>query len=264
MKRREVAKMKWKLLAAVCLAMITITIGVTGCESLSPPSAAKPEATSASVLFSQQNTGIWVTGEGKVTIIPDVAILSLGVEAQSTTVAEAQGQAATAMAAIVAALDGYEIAEKDVKTRHFSIIPVRRWAEDKGQEILIGYRVTNTITVKVREIDNTGAIIDAVARAGGDDTRINSLSFTVDDPTAYHQEAREKAMADAEAKARQLADLGNVKLGAPTYINESGGYTPVVREDYAGMAITAPTAPTSISPGETEISLSVQVVYGIE
>ena len=258
--------MKWKLLTTVCLALIIITIGITGCETLSPPSTPKPEPASASVLFSQQSTGIWVTGEGTVTAVPDIAILSLGVEAQSTTVAEAQSQATTAMAAIVAALDSYEIAEKDVKTQHFSIIPVRRWAEDKGQEILIGYRVTNTITARVREIDNTGAIIDAVARAGGDDTRINSLSFTVDDPTAYHQEAREKAMADAEAKARQLADLGNVRLGAPIYISESGGYIPVVREYFAEGPVPAPlpAAAPPISPGETEIRLSVQVVYGIE
>jgi len=258
--------MRWKLLVTVCLALTVIAVSITGCESLSPPSASKPETASAGVLFSQQNTGIWVTGEGTVTVVPDVALLSLGVEAQSATVAEAQSQAATAMTAIVAALDGYEIAEKDVKTQHFSIIPVRRWAEDKGQEILIGYRVTNTITAKVREIDNTGAIIDAVTRAGGDFTRINSISFTVDDPAAYHEEAREKAMADAEAKASQLADLGNVNLGAPTYINESGGYTPVAREYYAEGPVPAPmpAAAPPISPGETEISLSVQVVYGIE
>ena len=258
--------MRWKLLVTACLVLIIMAVSITGCESLSPPSSSKAPSLTGSTLFSQQNTGIWVTGEGTVTVVPDIALLSLGVEAQSTTVAEAQGQAATAMAAIVAALDSYEIAEKDIKTQHFSIIPVRRWAEDKGQEILIGYRVTNTVTVKVREIDNTGAIIDAVARAGGDYTRINSLSFTVEDPTAYHKEAREKAMADAEAKAKQLADLGNVKLGKPTYINESGGYIPVVREYYAEGPVPAPmpAAAPPISPGETKISLSVQVVYGIE
>ena len=259
--------MKWKLLATVCLALIIIIIGITGCETLSPPSTQKAEPAGAGVLFSQQNTGIWVTGEGTVTVVPDIAILSLGVEAQSTAVAEAQGQATAAMAAMVAVLDSYEIAEKDVKTQHFSIIPVRRWSQEKEQEILIGYRVTNTITVKVREIDNTGAIIDAVARAGGDNTRINSISFTVDDPSTYQDEARGKAMANAEAKAKQLADLGNVRLGAPIYINESGGYTPVVREYFAEGAILAPlpaAAPPPISPGETEIRLSVQVVYGIE
>ncbi len=258
--------MKWKSLTATCLLIVTIAFGTAGCETLSPPSSSRAPSAGEGALFSQQNTGIWVTGEGKVSVVPDTAILSLGVEAQSATVAEAQEQAASAMTAIVAQLDSYGIAEKDIKTTHFSISPVRRWAEDREEEILIGYRVTNTVTAKIREIDNTGAIIDAAARAGGDYTRINSISFTVDDPAPYREEAREKAMADAEAKAMQLADLGGVKLGKPTYISESGGFTPVVREFYpeAPMPVPAPAAPTPISAGETEVSLSVQVVYSIQ
>ena len=96
------------------------------------------------------------------------------------------------------------------------------------------------VTAKIREVDNTGIIIDAVARVGGDYIRINGISFTLDDPTAYHGEAREKAMADAEAKAEQLAELAGVKLGKPTYISESGAYMPVVREYYAPAPMPAP------------------------
>ena len=113
-------------------------------------------------------------------------------------------------------------------------------------------------------MDKTGIIIDAVARAGGDYIRINSISFTVDDPTAYHEEAREKAMADAKAKAKQLADLADVKLGKPIYISEAGGYIPVPYPARAEMVpAPAPAPPTPISPGETEIRLTVQVVYSI-
>jgi len=253
--------MKWRLLSAICLVLVVITIGAAGCESFAPPSTKAPSASSG--LFpSQQNTGIWVTGEGNVSAVPDVAILSLGVEAQAATVSEAQNQAATAMAAIVTELDNHGINKKDIKTQHFSISPVRRWVEDK--EILLGYRVTNTVTAKIRQVDETSVIIDAVARAGGDYTRINSISFTVDDPTPYHKEAREKAVADAEAKAKQLADLSGVKLGKPTYINESGGFTPVIRAPYPEMAPAPAAPPTPISPGETEIRLSVQVVYSIQ
>ena len=255
--------MRRKLLLAIFLALAVIAIGTVGCTGITAPSAPKAEAWSG--FFSQQSTGIWVSGEGKVSVVPDITILNLGVEAQDITVAEAQSQAATAMAAVVTELDNYDIAKKDIKTLHFSIHPVRRWAEEKREEILIGYRVTNTVTVKVRKVDNTGAIIDAVARAGGDYIRINSISFTVDDPSAYHEEAREKAMADAEAKAKQLADLGGVKLGKVTYISE-GGAIPIVRESFVEtMPMLAPgAAPTPISPGETEIRLSVQVVYSIQ
>jgi len=219
----------------------------------------------AGIIFSQQNTGIWVTGEGKVTVVPDVAILNLGVEAQAATVAEAQRKAAEALDAVIEELDEHGIAKKDIKTRHYSIYPVRRWEKDR--EILVGYRVNNMVTAKIRKVDNTGIIIDAVAKAGGDYIRINSISFTVDDPSAYNEEAREKAIADAKAKAKQLADLADVKLGKPIYISEAGGFIPIIREYPAraeGVPVPAPAPPTPISPGETEIRLAIQVVYSIK
>lgn len=262
--------MSRKILLAISLALVVISVGAIGCtgdfgfpgtpEAL--PESPEVLPAGGNIILSQQNTGIWVTGEGKVSVVPDVANLSLGVEAQAETVAEAQAQAAEAMVAVMGVLDDYGIAKKDIKTQRFSIQAVKRW--DNGEEILLGYRVTNIVVVKIRELDDTGAIIDAVAEAGGDYTRINSIGFTVDDPTDYYEEAREKAMEDAEAKAEQLADLAGVDLGKPIYINESGGYIPVPREYYVGVpeAVPAP-APSPISPGETEISLTVQVVYSI-
>ncbi len=255
--------MRRRLLPAICLALAVIAVSAVGCAGITPPSA--PKAESWSGFFSQQTTGIWVSGEGKVSVVPDVAILDLGVEVQADTVASAQNYATTVMTAVLAELDDHGIAKKDIQTRRFSIYPVRRWSEKDAKEILIGYRVTNTVTAKVRDVDETGTIIDAVARAGGDYIRINSISFTVDDPTPYYEEAREKAMADAEAKARQLADLGDVKLVEVSYISE-GGLVSVPRALYVEtmpMPAAAP-APTPISPGETEIRLSVQVVYSIQ
>lgn len=253
--------MRWKRLTVSIGLLAVMMAGVTGCETLSPPSTSISPSVSGSVVFSQQNTGIWVSGEGTVTVVPDIALLSLGVEAQADTVAVAQGQAATAMAAVTTELDRAGIDDKDIKTTQFSIFPVRRWSDEKQQEVLIGYRVINSVTVKVRRVDEVGGIIDAVTTAGGDFIRINSISFTVDDPAPYKVEARDKAMADAQAKASQLAELSNVKLGRPVYINESGGFTPVTRPFFAESAMAPPT---QISPGEAEIRLSVQVVYNIE
>lgn len=249
--------MKRNLLLAIGLALVVIAVGVAGCSGYIVPDA---QNGGSGIIFSQQDIGIWVTGEGSVTVVPDVAILSLGVEAQATTIAEAQRQAALAMDAIMTELDEHGIAQKDIKTQYYSIYQVRRW--DNGKEVIIGYRVTNMVTVKIRDVDDTGVIIDAVVGAGGDYIRINSISFTVDDPSAYYEEAREKAMADAEAKAEQLAELGGVELGKPTYISEGGGYIPVTR-DYAD-AEAGPGPTTPISPGEMEIRLTVQVVYSIK
>ncbi len=256
-------KRKLWLLIGLSLVLVLVATGAAGCDSIAPPS--RTTASSGFVL-SQQNTGIWVSGEGKVSVVPDVAVLNLGVEAQAATVDEAQAQAAIAMDAVMRELDSYNVAEKDIKTQVFRIYPVRKWVPEQEKEVLIGYRVNNTVTAKIRKVEDAGPIIDAVTRAGGDYLRINSVSFTVDDPTAYHREVRELAMVDAETKAKQLADQAGVGLGKPTYINESGG---VVPPRYYPIAEAAPVpapapAPTPIAPGETEIRLTVQVVYSIE
>jgi len=251
-------------ISVVCLALVALIAAASGCGwEPSSGSGSAGLSPNAGIIFSQQNTGIWVSGEGKVTVVPDVAILSLGVEAQATTVAEAQRQAAEAMDAVMKELADHGVAKKDIKTQNFSIYPVRRWRND--EEILVGYRVNNMVTAKIRKVDSTGTIIDAVARAGGDYIRINGISFTVDDPSAYQKEAREKAMADAEAKAKHLAKLADVKLGKPTYISESGGYVPIpypVRAEAAPVPAPAPSTP--VSPGETEVRLTIQVVYSIK
>ena len=249
-------------LLAITLALVITAVLAVGCTGITPATGPRIEV-GPGIVISQQSTGIWVTGEGKVTVVPDLAILNLGVEAQETTVAEAHRQAVTAMNDVVKELDRLGVAEKDIKTQHFSIFPVRRF--ENNREILIGYRVSNTVTVKIREVDDTGTIIDAVTRAGGDLTRINSDTFNVDDPSQYHKEARGKAMANAEAKAEQLADLADVRLGDPTYISESGGFMPVPPPIYRGFAeAAAPAITTPISPGETEIRLTVQVTYSIK
>ena len=224
------------------------------------PSEANPQNPS-DLNYDSQWTGIWVTGQGEVTVVPDVAILSLGVEAQASTVQEAMDEAAVAMDRVIATLRANGIAERDIKTQWFNIYPVRKWI-DGDYEVLIGYRVTNMVSVKIRNVNATGRIIDAAAQAGGDLIRIQGVSFTVDDPSQYYAEARAEAIADAKAKAQQLADLAGVQLGRPFYISESGGFVPIYR-DYA-MAEGGAVPTTPISPGETEITLTVQMAFAIQ
>jgi hypothetical protein len=93
-----------------------------------------------------------------------------------------------------------------------------------------------------RDIEATGVIIDAVAKAGGDLIRIQGVSFTVDDPSQYYVEARAEAVADAIDKAQQLADLAGIQLGNPFYISEGGGFAPIYR-DYGLMAAEGAVSP---------------------
>ncbi len=250
-------KKNWLL--AISLALVLAIIGLAGC---SPGNTVPVEIEGLNI--SNQQEGIWVSGQGKVMAVPDIATLRLGVEAQAATVAIAQSQATEAMDEVMAALTDNGVAEKDIQTQYFSIRQVTRWDRDKEEEIVVGYRVTNKVTAKIREIDKVGTIIDAVAAAGGDLTRIDSIDFSVDDPSAYYEEAREEAMADAKAKAEQLADLAGARLGKPTYISEGISY-PIYPRVVMEMTVPAPglVVETPISPGEVEISLTVQVAYAI-
>jgi len=259
--------MRRKLLTGICLVLAVIAVSAVGCGGVTPPSA--PKAESWSGFFSQQTTGIWVSGTGEVTVTPDIASLEVGIEAQEASVSQAMDKAAEAMDRVMEALAENDVAEKDIRTQRFRIRQRTSWDDQRQQEVIIGYRVTNEVITKIRDIEKVGGIIDAVVAAGGDYTRIDDLNFYVDDPTPYYEEAREKAMADAEAKAKHLADLSDAKLGKITYVSE-GAVSPTVREMVIEMPPMPAPAPTPsiqlppISPGETEIRLSVQVAYSIE
>lgn len=242
---------------------LVITAGF-GLGSLMNNQAAA-EDTSNYMTLSSQNTGIWVNGQGKVTVTPDIAVVIMGVEAQAQNVGDAQQQAAEAMAALMEVLEEAGVAQSDIKTNNYSVQPMYVWDEQQRTSIITGYRVNNSVTVQIREVDAAGAIIDEVARASGDATRVNDVYFTVDNPEQYYTLARERAMADAKAKAEQMAGLGGVQLGKPTYISEgSAYYPPVIRYDNAIKEGGAQAPGTSITPGDTDIILNVAVVYAIQ
>ncbi|MFQ5997471.1 MAG: SIMPL domain-containing protein [Dehalococcoidales bacterium] len=254
--------MSKRWLLAIGLALILAVVGLSGCAQGNPAFSATPSELQVSL--NNQQEGIWVSGNGKVSAVPDIAFLRLGIEAQEVTVAEAQSQAAEAMNAVVSALTDNGVAEKDIQTQYFNIHRVTRWDDSKGQEVLLGYRVTNMVTAKIRDMEKVGTIIDAAASAGGDLTRIDSISFSIDDPSAYQVEARQKAMADAAAKAGQMAELAGVSLGKPTYITENAYLPyPVYRQDFYEKVAGAPAMETPISPGELDVSVNVQVAYAI-
>jgi uncharacterized protein YggE len=252
--------MKGKYIFVIGLVLALALAGLTSCTSGSTDGLGLPSGLRINI--GSQQEGIWVNGHGEVNAAPDIAILQLGISAQRASVAEAQADAATAMEKVMAALQKGGVASKDIQTQYFSIQQVTRWDQDKQYEIIIGYRVSNTVAAKIREIDKSGSIIDAVAEAGGDLTRVDNISFSIDDPSAYRKEARDKAVADAKNKAGKIADLAGVKLGKPTYISESISY-PVSPPRFAIPEAAAPAPTTPISPGEMMISLDVQIVYAI-
>jgi len=259
--------MSRKWLLAMALAPIVPVVALSGCCTGLPGMNGVGSGNSPSTLevsLDSQQAGIWVTGQGKTMAAPDIAILRVGIEAQKATVAEAQVEAIGAMDGVMKAMTDSGVAEKDIQTQYFNVSQVTRWDDVKGESIVVGYRVTNIVSAKIRDIDKAGAIIDAVVAAGGDLTRIDGIEFTIDDPQGYYAEARQDAVADARAKAEQLADLAGVSLGKPTYVSESAQSSFIYQN--AGMInydMAKEASETSISPGEMEVSLTVQVCYAI-
>jgi uncharacterized protein YggE len=247
-------KKLWFAIAGVVVIMATLLMVGCGTGSTAP------------VYINGQQQGIWVNGEGKQTVTPDLAIINIGIQTQEITVADAQAKAAEAMDKLIATLKAQGVDQKDIQTSSFSISQVTRWDNDKNESIVTGYSVSNTVTVKIRDINKAGVIIDAAAAAGGDLVRINGITFTVDDPTTAYNQARDKAIQSAMDKAKQIADKSGAKLGKITYITENNYYSPIYRtmDSYkAGAEVGAPTVVTPVSAGELEVTTTVQIAYAI-
>lgn len=217
------------------------------------------------------DSGIWVSGEGKTSAEPDIAILSLSVEASGDAVADANATAVDAMNAVMASLRQNGVAERDIQTRNFNIWPeysselVEKGGQTVERRVVSGYRVSNELTVKARDLDKVGEIINGAIVAGGDSIRFQNLRFTVENTSALMPELREMAIMDAREKAAHTATVAGVGLGKLFYISESGA-TAFEAEDAlyeSRMYAMAASAP-AISQGEIEISLTVRAAFAIE
>ena len=249
--------------------------GASGGVAVGTPAFASSGSVSTAPAFQvsggNQQTGIWVSGTGQVLVQPDIAVITVGVEAKAKTVATARDQAAISMNAMIDALKAAGIQDKDIQTQFFNISPeysfqdrTDAFGDRVREQVLVGYRVTNRATVKVRDIDQTGKVLDDVARAGGDLTQIQGINFTVSDPSPFHVQAREVAVKEALAKARQFADLTGVSLGKVVFISEVSS-TPIFRQAEPSFEIAAAVAaPTPISGGELEIRVTVQAAFAIQ
>lgn len=255
--------MKKLWLAVIGVAVLAV-VGLTGCSGDGVTLASGDGEISLNI--TNQQEGIWVSGTGTVYAPPDIAVLRLGIEVMRDTVTEAQAEAQVAMNDVKEALKAQGIEEKDIQTQYFNIQRVTDWDKyyENGEqrEYIIGFKVTNIVSAKIRDIEKAGEVIDAVAEAAGDLTRIDSISFTVDEPSTYYAEAREEAIKYAQAKAEQMAELAGVTLGKVTYISEN---TYMYSPNYYARDVVVPEAApgTSISPGEMEITTTVQVAYSI-
>jgi hypothetical protein len=202
---------------------------------------------------------IAVSGTGRVSVRPDTALLTLGAEARAATLAEATGEAARRMTAVLGRLKALGIAEADIATVVYSVepIPAPRRAEDEGTRI-VAYRATNVARVKLRALDRAGRVLDEAVAAGANVVR--GVQFTLADPAAAEARARAEAVRDAAARARELAAAAGVRLGELAWLSEGAVSRPlpgpVLRQSLA-------VAPGAIEAGELEITVTVEARWRV-
>jgi hypothetical protein len=208
---------------------------------------------------AQEERTISVTGRGEVASAPDMAVIGLGVVEEAETARAAMDAASTAAAAVLARLEEIGIAERDIQTSDLRLAPVWSNPKEGQQREIVGFQAANQLTVRVRDLSGLGAALDAVVSDGAN--RFGGLRFTMADPAPLMEDARRRAVEDATARARTLADAAGVSLGPVRTITEHGGGRPrpvmmeAARSDMAG-------APP-VAPGEIELSVEVSMVFEI-
>lgn len=225
----------------------------------------------------QGPTTISVTGEGEVLATPDVATFTFTVEAKETDASTAQSKAAETMNTILAYLKEAGVEEKDVKTEYYNLTPRYEYPEivcsewgycppRNGEPKLIGYQVSQSVSVKVRDTKKAGEIISNVGGKGA--MNVSGLSFIIDDTDALKAEAREKAIEDAREKAKVLAEnLGTRIVRMNGYWEEENGY-PMAYGMGGGMEMMDSSMSLKVAPelpmGENNITVRVNISYEIK
>ncbi|MEO6713377.1 MAG: SIMPL domain-containing protein [Mycobacteriales bacterium] len=213
-----------------------------------------------------QSNIVNVSGEGRVSGRPDTVALDMGVESHGADVSKALGNADAAMAKVVTALKGQGVAEVDLKTSGLNLRPNYRYdrKNEGAPPTLIDYIASESLTVKLRDLDKAGDVISAAVSAGGNDARLNGVSLALEANAKLVTQARDAAYADAKAKAEQYAKLAGRQLGTVVSVTEQTYGSPPVPASYAASAAPAMMGDSRSVPierGSQEVSVNVQVVW---
>ncbi|QGN53608.1 SIMPL domain-containing protein [Novosphingobium sp. Gsoil 351] len=225
------------------------------------------------------NTLLTVSAEGRSLRQPDLAVFNSGVTTQGKTAGEALGENSRAMTRVIAALKAAGIAERDIQTSNLSVNPIysdpNRDAmmaarvngtqyippppEQQLQKI-VGYTVSNNVSVRQRRLGDYGKVIDTLVAAGAN--QVNGPSFQMDDADPATDEARIAAMKKARERAELYARAAGLRVVRVLSISESGGYYGPPQVMFArGEAAMAPPPPAPIQPGELQLNANVTVMY---
>ena len=220
---------------------------VTTAALLATPAVAQPVPPAA----------ISVTGEASVSVPPDLAQVDGGVTSDGKTAREASDTNNAAMGKVLLALKGAGIDEKDYQTSRLSLQP--QYAPNRsGPSPVVGYRASNRVTIRVRDITKVANVIDVLVGAGANE--VGGINFMVSQASKLLDDAREKAVADARRKADIYAKAAGVTLGEPLSISEEGSSVPL----YRGKMAAPMAAGAQVAQGEETLSVTVSVTWAIK
>ena len=204
---------------------------------------------------------ITVTGTGKVTLTPDIAYISIGVHTENASATQAVSGNSTQAQAVITAIKGFGVADKDIQTTDFSINPQQQ-TDANGKVTGILYVVDNTVYVTVRDLTKLGDLLDSTVSAGANN--INSIQFDVADKTAALSQARLAAVADARKQADELTKATGVTLDVVQSISYYDTTAPVTVQ-YARADVAGPVAASvPVQAGSMQIYTTVTIVYGLK
>ena len=201
---------------------------------------------------------ISVTGEASISVPPDLAVIDGGVTSEAKTAREASEANNVAMGKVLLALKSAGIAEKDIQTSRLSLQPQYVQQTKPGPNVISGYRASNRVTIKLRDITKVAATIDTLVSSGANE--IGGIDFTVEKASRLLDDARTQAIADARRKAEIYAAAAGVTLGAPLSVSEGGASGPPV----VFGKMRAAMAPAPVAQGEETLQITVNVSWAFK
>jgi uncharacterized protein YggE len=231
--------------AALVVAGLTAA-GVAGCDSKTGPVSAAGKDTRQ----------VTVVGNGRVKGTPDTLTTNVSIEFTAPEVTAAMNQTSERQQAVITALVDAGVDRKDISTTGVSLQPQYAASGETGN--IVGYRATNSIDVRIRDVSAAPRALALIVSSGGDATRINTVNFSIDDDSQLVRDARTRAFDDAKARAQQYAQLAGLKLGSVMSISETGTGPPPTPYPAPKPAMTEAVP---LEPGQQTVGFSVTVVW---
>ncbi|MEW6723475.1 MAG: SIMPL domain-containing protein [Bacillota bacterium] len=227
---------------AVCAAALLCTLIFVGRNNA--------EATEAALAI------ISVNGEAVVNIVPDQAVVQVGVTVEASTSEQAVSQHTQRMQALFDALKQQGVAETNIQTTRFTVDPIYRYERETGRSSIDGFRVSNMVKVTVTDLNKLGQLL-GVATANGANV-VHGVEFGLKDPRSIQDQALKEAVADARRKAEAMAQAAGVSIVRVKRITLSGGYNPpIVFRAMEGVKASAAEVP--VEPGQIDVRASVSM-----